>query len=76
MPSLPQVPEGTGSSRFTGLRGCGPAAEAVCACVAGEAAAGGQLELPAVHGAGQRGAVGLAEPGEVRLQVRAAALDD
>jgi len=44
--------------------------------VVGQAAAGGEVVLPAVHGAGEYGALDHAEPAEVAAQVRAAALDD
>ena len=43
---------------------------------AGQAAAAGQVELPAVQLAGQHVAVDDAEPGQVGLQVRAAPLHD
>src|SRR5690606_12691794 len=42
---------------------------------AGQAAAGAQVELPAVHLAGQRVTLDLGEARQVRLEVRAAALD-
>ena len=43
--------------------------------VAGQAFAGGDVELPAVEGAGEDAVLDLAEAGQVGLQVRAAALD-
>src|SRR5258708_23053793 len=48
----------------------------MCWHIADKAAARGQVKLPAVHGAGERRAVDLAEPAELPLQMRAAPLDD
>jgi len=54
----------------------GLAAQVVLGRVVGQAAPGGQVVLPAVHGAGEHGAIDHAEPAEVAAQVRAAALHD
>src|SRR6266581_3027611 len=59
-----------------GQRLDGTAAELVRLVVGGQAATGRQVELPAVHGAGERVPVDLAEAAEVSAQMRAAALHD